>query len=217
MQYTDCIWDFNGTILDDVDVGIRAVNLLLERRGLPTLKSREEYRNHFGFPVENYYKSIGFDFTKESYDTVAVEWVREYLRLVPEAPLFSDVRETLECFRSLGIRQTLLSATEEGMLTRQLQDLGIASFFDEILGIDNIKAGSKLARAVEWRTRHPGAKAFYLGDTEHDADSARIMEADCFLILGGHQDETTLRKTGARVLSDRKAVYQWMIENSCCD
>ena len=36
-----CIWDFNGTILDDVETGILSVNRLLLERGLKTLKSKE--------------------------------------------------------------------------------------------------------------------------------------------------------------------------------
>ena len=37
MKYTDIIWDFNGTILDDVEAGIISVNKLLSSRGLPTI------------------------------------------------------------------------------------------------------------------------------------------------------------------------------------
>ena len=76
-RYTHIIWDFNGTILDDVQLGIRCVNTMLSKRGLPVLPDVEAYRQVFGFPIEAYYRRLGFDFEKEDYHTVlAPEWVR---------------------------------------------------------------------------------------------------------------------------------------------
>ena len=43
MTYTHAVWDFNGTILNDVDAGILAVNELLAERGLPQLSGKEDY------------------------------------------------------------------------------------------------------------------------------------------------------------------------------
>ena len=51
MKYSHVLWDFNGTVLDDVAVGIKAINTLLSRRGMKTLDSLEEYHAHFGFPI----------------------------------------------------------------------------------------------------------------------------------------------------------------------
>ena len=41
MKYGTVVWDFNGTLLDDVEVGIRSVNKLLSDRGLPVIESRD--------------------------------------------------------------------------------------------------------------------------------------------------------------------------------
>ena len=196
-----CIWDFNGTILDDVEAGIRAVNRLLADRGLRTLGGPEEYRRVFGFPIQDYYRRLGFDFEKEPYEVIAPLWVEQYLYTVREAGLFPDVRETLERFRALGIRQTVLSATQRDMLTRQLEQLGIRDYFEEILGLDNIHAASKLELAEDWRRRHPAADAIFLGDTDHDFDTARAMGADCYLIARGHQPAQRLYELGVPVVS----------------
>ena len=51
-KYTHLIWDFNGTVLNDVDVGVRAANALLVNHGLPPLPSTDAYRAVFGFPVQ---------------------------------------------------------------------------------------------------------------------------------------------------------------------
>ena len=201
IAYTHCIWDFNGTILDDVETGILSVNTMLDKRGLRTIESKEEYRTLFHFPVIDYYRSLGFDFEKESYEKLAPEWVALYLEHVKHARMHPDVKETLSYFQSLGIRQTILSATEQQMLLEQVESLGIGHFFDEILGMDNIHAGSKLSLAVDWRRRHPDARVMFVGDTDHDVSTAKAMDADCFLIAVGHQSKEHLRSTGVPVFS----------------
>lgn len=201
MKYTHIIWDFNGTVLDDVEIGIESVNLMLSARGLKTLDSVEEYRNAFGFPIIDYYESLGFDFEKEDYYTVlAPEWVNNYLERVPRTRAFDGVRETLEEAERLGVSQVLLSASEVNQLTSQLRGLGLDGFFSEIVGLDNIHAGSKKDNALLWKERNPHAVPLFIGDTEHDAEVARAVGADCVLFSDGHQPRTLLESLGYPVI-----------------
>ena len=50
MRFTDVLWDFNGTLLDDADAGLACVEELLRRRGLPPLGGIAHYREVFRFP-----------------------------------------------------------------------------------------------------------------------------------------------------------------------
>ncbi len=197
-----CVWDFNGTILNDVQTGIDSVNCLLRQRDLPLLKTVEQYRAVFRFPIQGYYERLGFDFSREPYEVIAPLWVAEYLSRVKTAPVQPGVRELLEQLRSLGVKQVVLSATELGMLEGQLNDLGLTEYFEEIMGLDNIHAASKLSLAEDWRRRHPHAQVLLLGDTDHDAQTARQMRAECCLIAGGHQSAEYLRTVGAPVYED---------------
>ena len=211
MKYTHAMWDFNGTLLDDVDTGIRAVNCLLTERGLPCLTDAEAYRRVFRFPIKSYYEKLGFDFQKEPYEVVAPQWVARYLDFVKEAPLCPFARETLSALRSRGLSQTLLSATEQNMLRGQIRELGLACYFDEMLGLGHIHAHSKLALARAWREAHPDACGFMIGDTEHDFEAAQEMGVDCYLIAGGHQPKETLLATGAPVFDSlRQACDYWI-------
>ena len=97
MRYTDVIWDFNGTLLDDAGAGLACVEELLRRRGLPPLGSLARYREVFRFPIRDYYTDIGFDFSREPYEALADEWALLYDELAAAAPLFMDfVPLTLE-------------------------------------------------------------------------------------------------------------------------
>lgn len=211
MKYTHVIWDFNGTVLNDVDAGIRAVNVLLAARGLPTLADADAYRRVFHFPIKSYYQTLGFDFEREPYEELAPQWVALYLQYSADAPLCPNVNETLAALRARGLSQTLLSATEQGMLRSQVNALGLDGYFDEMLGLDHIHAHSKLALARAWREAHPHVKAFMIGDTEHDFEAAEAMHMDCFLIAGGHQPRETLLGTGALVFDSLQEAYAYWL------
>lgn len=200
------IWDFNGTILNDVESGIAAVNVLLKERDLPMLESVDAYRRVFGFPIRTYYERLGFDFSQEPYEVLAPQWVEQYLLQVQHAAAFDDVEETVAFFRAEGIRQTVLSATEREMLCAQLKELRLLDHFDEIMGLDNIHAASKLHLAQEWRSRHPDARVLLIGDTDHDAETASAMGADCVLIARGHQSAERLASLGVPIFTNLKAM-----------
>lgn len=199
MDYSHILWDFNGTLLDDVTIGIESINALLRRRGLKPLESKEEYQKHFRFPIEDYYRSVGFDFDKDPYDLLAHEWVAEYRARERTAPLCQGAKEALEYIQSRALPQILFSATQKTMLCEQIEDLNIASYFTEILGSDNIYAEGKTALGVAWVQRAQPRRALLVGDTEHDADAAKAMGIDCVLIANGHRAAARLRATGCPV------------------
>ena len=214
MKYTYCIWDFNGTIFDDVGASISAVNTLLAERGLKTLDSKDKYQEVFDFPIIDYYRRIGFDFDKEPYEVIAPLWVDLYLENSKKSGLFEDVVPTLNFFEARGIKQSVLSASEKNMLTGQLRELGIYDRFEEIMGIDNIYAESKIALAKDWKQRHEGERALFIGDTTHDYETAEVLGADCYLISAGHQPEYKLRAAdeNVKIVPSLSALVEYLKE-----
>lgn len=203
LKHTHLIWDFNGTVLDDVRLGIRCVNIMLEKRGLPTLDSVEAYQKAFGFPIDAYYRRLGFDFEKEDYETVlAPEWVAHYLAGEPHCGMNPGVRETMEAVTAMEVPQIMLSASKLEQLESQLDRLGIRNVFDEVLGLDNIHARSKAFLALAWKERNPRACPLFVGDTGHDAEVAAAIGADCVLYTGGHQSEAQLSGLGYPLIHD---------------
>lgn len=202
MKYTHIVWDFNGTILDDLDIGVESVNELLSRRGLPKVPNAEYYRNVFCFPIIKYYEKLGFDFSAEPFSKLAVEWVDEYMSRVSRAKPMRGAVEMLEKIRNSGLGQVLVSATEREMLSKQLSMLGITHFFDGVYGLDNIHAVNKTAIAKAWRAENPEAKVLFVGDTDHDFETANAINADCVLFCGGHQSKERLESLGCAVVEN---------------
>ena len=191
-EFTHLIWDFNGTLLDDVAYDVEITNRLLERHGLPKLESEDAYREIFGFPVIEYYQRLGFDFSKIPFSVLADEWMNDYNSQKHTAGLYPDVVSLLERVRAAGIPQILLSATQRQMLLEQLRELGISELFDEVIGADNHHAYGKAELARAWKKKNPGAVPLMIGDTDHDAESARAMGGEIILVTCGHQVRRTL-------------------------
>ena len=209
-KYTHVMWDFNGTIFDDAMAGIDAVNSMLRERGLPEIESKERYKQIFDFPIEEYYRGLGFDFEREPYEYLAPIWVERYNKNAESAPLCSGVREAMEGIKALGIRQSVLSACEMGMLTRYLEKLGVDSYLDEVMGLDNIHARSKLALAYAWVERNPDARVLMIGDTTHDYETAVALGADCVLYAGGHQCREKLMACGCPVIDNIVEILDYL-------
>lgn len=62
------LWDWNGTLLDDVDLCVDALNRLLARFHYPQRYDKTQYREIFCFPVQDYYVRAGFDFSRTPFD-----------------------------------------------------------------------------------------------------------------------------------------------------
>jgi phosphoglycolate phosphatase len=200
VKYTHLFWDFNGTILADMQAGMDSTNQMLRDRGINEIDGLDEYREVFGFPIKEYYRSLGFDFDSEPYEVLAPIWVDLYNENSKNCPMIEGVSETLKAVSSLGVAQIVFSATEKEMLRRQLAELGVIHYFDEIMGLDNIHAASKAHLAKTWRKEHPEARVLYVGDTVHDAENAKILEADCLLFTGGHQSKRRLAACGCKMI-----------------
>lgn len=202
-QYTHLVWDFNGTLLNDVLSDFHAANRLLVRHGLAPMENVERYREVFGFPVIDYYHRLGFDCSEASFSSLAAEWWEDYRHRAEKAELYPEIPRILREMKRSGVPQIVLSATEEKMLEKQVEDLGIAGLFAEIIGADNVEGRGKADLAKLWRERNPKAVPLMVGDTDHDAETARAMGADIILLTCGHQSREKLEKANPLMVCER--------------
>ena len=194
------IWDFNGTLVDDVGLALRSINTMLTRRGLAPV-TRDVYRHAFGFPLADYYRRLGMDLSRETMAGLADEFHEAYLPELPACGLQVGVRAILDSVRDAGGRQFVLSALEEGALRDAVERLGIGDYFAAVYGLDHRLADSKVVRGRELVERYGlhNVAALFVGDMDHDAEVARALEIPVALVAQGHQAPETLRACGCRV------------------
>jgi phosphoglycolate phosphatase len=201
-KYTHIIWDWNGTLLDDAWLCVDIMNGMLASRGL-RLRTVEDYRSIFDFPVKDYYEKLGYDFTKEPFSDVGMEFMILYNQRQKESFLHSGVREVLPLFSQKGYKQFILSAREENELVTETRDLGVDQFFSGIYGLDDHYAHGKNdvgARMLK-EIRVSSEKLVFFGDTCHDAEVAEELGIDCILIPNGHNSMERLEALQLPIVS----------------
>ena len=194
------IWDWNGTILDDTGLCLAIENELLRERGMPEI-TEAWYLSHFTFPVRRYYAKMGYTFETESFESVAGAFMERYRERYASCGLRDGITDVLQAVKERGIRQTLLSVSRQDDLTEQAERLGVASFFPDMLGQDDIRCASKVDRAKRYMAQNgiDPKNALFIGDTDHDVETADAVGAPCVLLAGGHQSFEVLSRCGVPV------------------
>ena len=196
------IWDWNGTLLDDLQLCLRLLNELLEESGCPNRYDLAAYREIFGFPVVDYYRRAGLDLEKRSFESLAADYVARYDPASFSCSLCPGAADALAALKSAGVRQVILSASELTLLKAQTEHLGVAGYFDELLGQTDCYAHGKLAvgKAGMARQDFDPAQAVMVGDTLHDAEVAAGLGTKCVLCAAGHQSRARLLTAGVPVI-----------------
>jgi phosphoglycolate phosphatase len=197
------IWDWNGTLLNDIDLCICSINVLLNDRKIPLI-NKKTYKEVFSFPVKEYYKNIGFDFEKEDFSIPAHQYIDLYNEGFDSCSLQKSAIEVLTYFREKGVRQFVLSAMEHEMLEKTLELKGITKFFEGIAGLKDHYAVSKIEQGKQIINdfKIDREKTWLIGDTIHDFEVATELGVKCLLIADGHQSTERLIQTGGIVIND---------------
>lgn len=190
------VWDWNGTLLDDVEAAVGALNRMLTKRGAQPI-TVEHYRRRFGFPVRPFYAELGVDLAKWDWDEIC----EDFHAFVLEEPqkVREESRPALELAASLGFRQCVLSALRQDKLEAAVDAAGFTRFFERVYGVDNLDGASKLQRGQELTSALGSVRTVFIGDTLHDAEVARALGGGCVLVGCGHQAPDRLAAAGCRV------------------
>ncbi len=212
MKYEYVIWDWNGTLFNDVQISIDTMNKMLEVKEYPQRLDTDLYKSIFSFPVVDYYIKVGLDFEKHSFDELAQLFIDLYSEVQDSAELFDSVRDVLKYFNSLGLKQSVISVCEKERLYHQISLFDIEDYFDDVIGTDDNYAVSKADIAKKWFADHElnPDKAVFIGDTVHDYEVARAVGCDSILIADGHQSREVLSVIDAVIInciSDIKEIF----------
>ena len=198
MKYDCIIWDWNGTLLDDVSASLRSVNDMLAKRGKPPIDI-DRYRECIGVPIKHFYEQV-FEIEKEDYALLLKEYNEGYEYYVNlDCGVADGAVSLLEKIRQAGAKQIIVSSCEKNQLAAAVEKAGVGGYFDAVLGADDYLATSKIDRARGYlRNNLPeNAKLLAIGDLLHDYQLASELGADCVLVKSGHEDTGRLLASGA--------------------
>lgn len=194
------VWDWNGTLLDDLDIVVEAVNVGISAFGLPPV-TVDDYRNHYTRPVKLFYDRIfGREVSDGEWRTLDTRFHDAYRELLDRAPLAADARDALDAVATSG-SQSLLSMFPHGELVPLVGRHGINAYFHRIDGL----RGAPGDRKAAYLAAHLAAldvaagDVLVVGDTPDDAAAAAHVGARCVLYDNGSHHRAELERTGARV------------------
>ena len=195
-------FDFNGTLLDDIELCCDIEQEMMEQNGLRPY-TMQEYLDKFFFPVKDYYDSIGIK--NENFLDAADFFNREYFaRWAKETHLYDGVVEALKELRKAGFRLFVLSATKQEFLDEQLQFLGILDYFDGTCGARNDLGGSKIEYGKKYAKNNDvnPEETIMVGDTIHDYEVSKELGFSCLLFTKGHNSKWRLEKLGVKMFDN---------------
>jgi len=215
MELQHIIWDWNGTLLNDRWLCVESINRVLLKKQLPLI-TEEKYLDIFCFPVEDYYKKLGFDFDKEPFTITGTEFIKNYNSRFQEPELHDHVIELLEFFHNRKLTQSVLSAGKQEYVSECISHHQLEKYFISVLGIDDHYAGGKTNIGKAWinEMHYDPREVLMVGDTIHDLDVAGEMGVKCVLIAQGHTNRARLEATGAKVFKNLSELRKWFsLEN----
>lgn len=212
MKTTTVLWDWNGTLMNDVPLCWELLNHQLKRHGYAPVGDLDAYRRVFRFPIEQYYQDAGFDFSRHPYAQLAQEYAVLYASRCESCPLQPQAEDTLRALRDAGVHQLILSASEQSALEKQVAFYGLTKYFDTLLGLSNVYARSKVDAGLSW-LKESGASpssVVMVGDSVHDFEVAQALGVRPILYAGGHQPADVLAATGAPVVNGLDQIFSYL-------
>ncbi len=208
------IWDWNGTLFDDLVLSYQCVNHILTKHHYKKLDTIQDYKDVFGFPIIDYYAKAGFDFSKTPFEMLAHEYMNTYTPKSLSCLLNTQAVEALQYVVEKGDSQIILSASKIENLQQQLDLFELDGYIESIWGIRDIYASSKEDIAHEFMKTCKD-EAWFIGDSMHDYEVAQSVGANCVLVSCGHQSKNRLQACQVPVFDSLMEGVLYIYERNC--
>lgn len=197
------VWDWNGTLLDDIHTVIEATNASFAEIGLGAI-TLERYRELYCVPVPRFYERLmGRMPTDEEWAAMDAVFHKHYWRLAEACLLTAGAAELLAARRTAGRTQSLLSLAPHDQLIPIVRRHGIEEHFVRVDG----RVGASHAGKTEHMVRHlaamenvPPERIVVVGDAADDALAAAHVGAKAVLYTGGSHSRASLQRAGVPVV-----------------
>jgi phosphoglycolate phosphatase len=183
------IFDWSGTLVDDLSAVWQATNYAFRQAGLPDL-TLEEFRAEFRLPFHLFYEQFVPQVPLpqlESWFHRHFTEIQDQIRELPHA------RRFLQFCRSKGLRAFILSTMREDHFQALANRHGLAQYFERpYLGIWDKRA--KIGEILLENQLSP-RETLFVGDMEHDVETARHGGVYSCAVLTGYNQLEQLRRS----------------------
>ncbi|MCL6415402.1 phosphoglycolate phosphatase [Aestuariirhabdus sp. Z084] len=206
------IYDLDGTLVDSVPDLHRAVQAFQQQLGLP-LSTETQVRDWVGNGaaklVERALKATAGDAAEAIFDDAMGRFLKSYQATNGErARLYPGVFECLQTLAEQGVAQALVTNKPIAFTLPLLETLGIAEFFDPVLGGDSLpdkKPHPAPLLAVAEQLRLAPEQCLMVGDSVNDLLAARAAGMPIACVSYGYNHGEPIAASGPDLLVDSLA------------
>ncbi|WP_175407616.1 HAD family hydrolase [Streptomyces sp. TRM64462] len=198
------VWDWNGTLLDDIGTVIEATNAAFEEIGLAPI-TLDRYRELYCVPIPLFYERLmGRLPTQDEWLLMDGAFHRHYWARADACGLADGAAELLAAAAEVGRTQSLLSLAPHERLLPMVRRHGIEERFVRVDG----RIGESTAGKAEHMVRHllalegvaAAERIVVIGDAADDAVAAAHVGARAVLYTGGSHSRGSLEAAGVPVV-----------------
>ncbi len=201
-NYEHIVFDWNGTLLSDVELVLAILNENLTKHKLDT-KTVQEFREHFSFPIKDFYLKLGMK--NELFEHYQKRYHELYDSQYKSSELYPGTLELIQRLHQTGKKLSILSAAKQEHLHEAVEHFGLRPYMEHVYGVSNNIAEGKSQRGRELLDKVSIAKekTILVGDTLYDAEVAKFLNIDVLLVADGHQSYEQLLKAKCPILPSR--------------
>lgn len=214
-MFKNLIFDWSGTLVDDLDLTLEASNYVFSQYGKANM-DRNEFRSEFQLPYPDYYARVlpEADLNElEDHFRHAFRISREPVCVLPHA------REFMEFCRSRGIRCFALTSVDAKEFDIQCRSLGMFDYFEAIHAGIRHKT-SHIHKLLDQHGLIPSETAF-IGDMQHDMETAHHGGITSIAVLTGYNDASQLEKSQPDMMVPHLGILQNLLRKfpsaTACD
>lgn len=175
------IFDWSGTLVDDLPPVLEATNAVLREFGRQEL-TRDEFRREFRLPFMHWYDEVLPGVSAEDLDRVFLAAFAASTQAVTVLP---HAREFLECCAGAGRRLFVLSSAPRHAVEHQARSLGLHDYFEHIYA--GVRDKREHIGGILLEQNLPAAETLMIGDMRHDVHTARAGGIASVAVLTGYE------------------------------
>lgn len=186
MKYKHLIFDWSGTLVDDLSPTLDATNAVFKIYDKPGF-TREEFRKNFRLPYSEFYLE---HFPATSLAELETHFRKAFHASEFHVTVLPHAREFLEWCQSHDCRCYVLTSMDSKVFEKQLDDLALRHFFHSVYSgvIDKRELIHDMITTHQMEQAHTA----YMGDMTHDVETAKHGGVTSVALLTGYTHKEAL-------------------------
>ena len=202
------IFDWSGTLVDDLPAVWEASNHVFRKSGVTPL-TLEEFRAEFRLPYHGFYQK----FVPHVAPAQLEAWFHERFAECQESVVpLPHARELLEFCAHRSLRIFLFSAVHERHLGTQIEATGFRPYFERVYGGIADKR-TQILGLLRDNGLDPATTVF-VGDMQHDIDTAKAGGIRGVAVLTGYNSLTQLRASDPDLIVEHLGELRHLLDRN---